>query len=358
MINLSADLIMGQHHDVTCVAMWGYRMMETKLPAQLTLPYLTPSGTSEAQKSLMPWKSKANLVRMNEDSGRSQLTRPSPPLEHRAGIELHCGAPETSIFIWHSNKLLSDCCMVQYSCIVFLPSARALQPFFTPLWPTIRDPALTRWHVITTRVFVIEIVFASMGRGHTRDSVHHFTRCWISLQERPYFRVESHNSSWATPVLTKHQLVITVLEWPTEASSQGAALLPREQCQEDWRRQRRATSHLCPLGCKLTAALTPRIPPKQDKERKRKHHTDSRSFLCHWTKPTDHIKGAINHICLLVFVNSTFISGSSFLPQRVRGGRGLEESEQKAALVSWQWQINILDSCIFHMELGLIQFCW
>lgn len=68
------------------------------------------------------------------------------------------------------------------------------------------------------------------------------------------FKVESHNSSWATPILTKHQLVITVLEWPIEAMGQGAASLPRRPWQEGWRRQRRP-SHLCPLGCVLTTAL-------------------------------------------------------------------------------------------------------
>lgn len=60
-------------------------------------------------------------------------------------------------------------------------------------------------------------------------------------------------------MLTKHQLVIAVLEWPNEAASQGAAVLPREPCQEGWRRQR-SPSHLCPLGCVLTTALGPGDP--------------------------------------------------------------------------------------------------
>lgn len=55
-------------------------------------------------------------------------------------------------------------------------------------------------------------------------------------------------------MLIKHQLVITALEWPIEANGQGAAGLPRELCQEGWRRQR-SPSHLCPLGCALTTAL-------------------------------------------------------------------------------------------------------
>ncbi|TNN63289.1 hypothetical protein EYF80_026540 [Liparis tanakae] len=54
-----------------------------------------------------------------------------------------------------------------------------------------------------------------------------FTRCWISLEEEPYFKVESHISFWATPMLTKHQLVISVFEWPIEADGQEAAALPR-----------------------------------------------------------------------------------------------------------------------------------
>ncbi|KAM7396669.1 hypothetical protein PAMP_019693 [Pampus punctatissimus] len=41
------------------------------------------------------------------------------------------------------------------------------------------------------------------------------------------FQSESHISSSATPMLTKHQLVIAVLEWPIEAAGQGAAGLPR-----------------------------------------------------------------------------------------------------------------------------------
>lgn len=86
-----------------------------------------------------------------------------------------------------------------------------------------------------------------------------FTRCCIPQQEEPYFKVESHISSWATPMLTKHQLVIAVLEWPIEAAGQGAAALPREPCQEGWRRQR-SPSHLCPLGCVLTTALGPGDP--------------------------------------------------------------------------------------------------
>ncbi|KAK5902310.1 hypothetical protein CesoFtcFv8_007577 [Champsocephalus esox] len=61
------------------------------------------------------------------------------------------------------------------------------------------------------------------------------------------FKVETHISSWATLMLTKHQLVIAVFEWPIEAARQGAAVVPKESCQEGWRRQR-SPSHLCPLG--------------------------------------------------------------------------------------------------------------
>lgn len=67
----------------------------------------------------MSCKSKANLVRMNEESGISQVTRPFPSFKQRAEIELQCRALETSIFIWHSNKPLSDCFIVQYSCRAF-----------------------------------------------------------------------------------------------------------------------------------------------------------------------------------------------------------------------------------------------
>lgn len=94
---------------------------------------------------------------------------------------------------------------------------------------------------------------------HRMAHQHRFTRSWISLQEEPYFKVEDHISSRATPMLTKHQLVIAVLEWPIEAAGQGAAGLPREPCQEGWRMQR-SPSHLCPLGCVLTTALGPGDP--------------------------------------------------------------------------------------------------
>lgn len=45
----------------------------------------------------------------------------------------------------------------------------------------------------------------------------------------PYFLscFESHISSWATLMLTKHQLVIAVLEWPIKADGQGAAGVPK-----------------------------------------------------------------------------------------------------------------------------------
>lgn len=61
-------------------------------------------------------------------------------------------------------------------------------------------------------------------------------------------------------MLTKHQLVIAVLEWPIEAASQGAAALPREQCQEGWSR-RRSPGHLRPLDCVLTTAPDPENHP-------------------------------------------------------------------------------------------------
>lgn len=47
----------------------------------------------------MSCESKANLARMNEDSGSSQVTWPFPPSKQQAEIELQWGAPETSIFI-------------------------------------------------------------------------------------------------------------------------------------------------------------------------------------------------------------------------------------------------------------------
>jgi len=253
----------------------------------------------------MPCKSKANLVRMNEDSGSSQVTRPSPPLKQQAEIELQCGALETSIFIWHSNKLLSECCMVQYSCTVFPYST----PVTAPLWPIMRHWALTQRHVIAMRAVENETVFTSTSTRTRQNSDHHFTRCRVSLQEEPHFKLERHNSSWATPMLTKHQLVITVLEWPIKANSQEAAGLPREPCQEGWRRQRTA-SHLWPLGCVLTAALALRIPPKQDKERTRRHRRGSRSFFSHKQKASKwheryNKSQVFNTVCKLSIVPKT-----------------------------------------------------
>lgn len=63
-------------------------------------------------------------------------------------------------------------------------------------------------------------------------------------------------------MLTKHQLVIAVLEWPIEAAGQGAAALPREQCQEGWSR-RRSPGHLCTLDCALTTAADPENHPNK-----------------------------------------------------------------------------------------------
>lgn len=108
-----------------------------------------------------------------------------------------------------------------------------------------RGPAMTRQRVLTT-------VLSPRSSSAT-------TRRCISLQEEPYFKAERHISSWATPKLTKQQLVTAVLEWPIEAAGQGAAGLPSEPCQEGWRRQR-SPSHLCPLGCVLTTALGPGDP--------------------------------------------------------------------------------------------------
>lgn len=114
-----------------------------------------------------------------------------------------------------------------------------------------------------------ETVFTSKAKGerHTQDSDQQFALHWISPQYEPYFKAESHNSSWANPMLTKHQLVIIELEWPIEASSQEAAGLPRESCQEGRRSQNRP-SHLCLLGRVLTATPAFKSPPKQDKQRK------------------------------------------------------------------------------------------
>lgn len=114
-------------------------------------------------------------------------------------------------------------------------------------------------------------------RGGAVAHRQHFTRGHISLQEGPYFKVESRISSTATPMLTKQQLVTSMLEWPVEAAGQGAAGLPREPCQEGWRRQR-SPGHLCPLGCVLTTALDPEgsHPNKLSREWKGKGSTRGR----------------------------------------------------------------------------------
>lgn len=135
--------------------------------------------------------------------------------------------------------------MVQYSCTVFL-----LHHFSdsAPPWPTVRQPPTAQQHVITSGLPMNEIAFAS----HTSTG-----RVLVITSQVPGFLYRrSHISSWATLMLTKHQLVITVLEWPIEATGQGAAGVPKEPCQEGWGRQR-SPSHLCPLGCVLTTALGP-----------------------------------------------------------------------------------------------------
>lgn len=119
--------------------------------------------------------------------------------------------------------------------------------------------------------------FAKITR-HPQNLIGTLDAAGCFYKDKPFFKVESQKSSWAIPMLTKHRMVITVLEWPIKASSQGAACLPREPCQEGWRRQSRP-SHLCPLGSVLTATLALGIPPKQGKEKTARHHSGSRSFL-------------------------------------------------------------------------------
>lgn len=94
---------------------------------------------------------------------------------------------------------------------------------------------------------------APVGGRNTVNSDQRFTRCWIS--GAAIFQ-SCHNSSWGHPGANKAPTAdySTALEWPIEANGQGAADLPREPCQEGWRRQR-SPSHLCPLGCVLTTAL-------------------------------------------------------------------------------------------------------
>lgn len=48
---------------------------------------------------MIVFKPKANLARMNEDSGSSQVMRPFPPSQQQAEIELQQSAPETSKII-------------------------------------------------------------------------------------------------------------------------------------------------------------------------------------------------------------------------------------------------------------------
>lgn len=82
-------------------------------------------------------------------------------------------------------------------------------------------------------------------------------------------------------MLTKQQLVTSMLEWPVEAAGQGDAGLPRAPCQEGWRRQR-SPGHLCPLGCVLTTALDPEgsHPNKLSREWKGERlHTGSTAFI-------------------------------------------------------------------------------
>lgn len=95
----------------------------------------------------MSCECKANLQRMNEDSGSSQVTRPSLRSKQQAEI-LQQGAPETSKFICNSNKPLTDCCTLQYSSKVspIMDSA--------PVWLVMREPGMTQQHVITFRVIM------------------------------------------------------------------------------------------------------------------------------------------------------------------------------------------------------------
>lgn len=55
-------------------------------------------SAAEPQSSLMSCESKAILVRMSKESGGSVVEL------QRAGLHGH------SKFIWHSNKVVSDCC--------------------------------------------------------------------------------------------------------------------------------------------------------------------------------------------------------------------------------------------------------
>lgn len=183
---------------------------------------------------------------MNEDSGSSQVRRPFPRSEQRAdGAAV--GSSRDSLYL--SDTVTSHCptaAAVQYSW-----KASPVADYTLP-WPVMREPGMTQQHVPAWRAGRRNAVLSPRGSSAT-------TRRCISLQEEPYFKAEHHISSWATPKLTKQQLVTAVLEWPIEAVGQGAAGLPSEPCQEGWRRQR-SPSHLCPLGCVLTTALGPGDP--------------------------------------------------------------------------------------------------
>lgn len=218
---------------------------------------------------------------MNEDSGSSQVMRPFPPSKQRAEIELQQGAPETSIFIWHSNKPLSDCCMLQYSFTV------ALKPNIPTLLVPFTDSARL-WPVIITSLWETSWVktgFASRRRNTQNSAAHrrHFTHIAFSSTGEAIFQ------SWEPYFILGHP---DADKAPTGDCCVGVAHWG------GWPRSCRSAKRAMPRGLEKAEEPQPPVPirlradnctrpwgshpNKLRRERKGRHRTGSRSFFSHW----------------------------------------------------------------------------